>query len=147
MSDEGPCERCAPLFQKLSDEHVGLLATTRSQAAKIGQLSRTSDPMERARKSEHWPVISNLFQFWARESGHKRAKLDIKRFRMAQGRLNEEGGNDDMLLMALEGVIHRPWRAPDGDVKNWWEDALQDRRSFERSANKGAEHRKRRNGA
>lgn len=138
--DRSEVEELREKLQAASDEIVGLNATLRLQSAKMGRLLREDDPLKRAKQHQLWPRVERLFDYWRRHSGHPKAKLDVKRFRLARPFLEEEG--DAMCARAILGVCQDPWRPSNSShVHNWWEDAFRDRASFERACNKARDFR------
>lgn len=136
MSDEGPCERCAPEFQRLSDELVGAMETIRRQAAALGKARREQG--DGLKEHAHWERAQRLFQVWKRETGHVRSKWTTERFKRAIPFLAEY--DDEIWVRAICGLAfdHYTTDRANGTKQkhDGWDVLLKSTDKFEEYANR-----------
>jgi hypothetical protein len=91
-------------LQRAQDEIVGLLATTRAQASRIGRLKRTEDA---SRDHADWNRCLGLFRTWQRATGHTRSRFTSDRFKAALPFLSAY--EDEMIIRAISGLAFDPY--------------------------------------
>ncbi len=130
------------LVYQPSKERVADISLKRSEAGKLGGLSKKSTKGTGTGTNKSGGKVRRVFEFWQDDTGHKNSRLVDSRARRIRARLNE-GYSVDELCQAIHNRRNDPWlMGQDGSprVYDGIETLLRDGAQVERLRDLSAPH-------